>query len=121
MTVTEIEYPHRRGLAQLLITDHPAITNALECHARRMQESADSALAAWQAAEGRPEAIAAQDATMITHNGLKGIGETFSREAREARRLAATIRHLLDGEEHYYDDGTEDGAVLTAASPAVQR
>lgn len=74
--------------------------NALMVQAEHMTKAADDALASYEkiTAAG-PEAIAAQDKTMVTTEGFKTMAEIFYQAADRARDAREALQDILDSED----------------------
>lgn len=75
------------------------IANALSNHAERMEQAAKEARTAYDAGQSDPEVKAAQDASLLTSNGLKFSAELFEQEAEKARKVCDDLQALLDSDD----------------------
>ncbi len=88
-----------RALGLFVVTNEHSIANALGNHVAHMRKAADEAIEAYATATATPEAKAAQDASLMTTNGLLRSAEIFQQEAAKAQGILDKLNELL--EQHY--------------------
>lgn len=74
------------------------ITNALEQHAYRQEEAADSAQAAYDQGQADAGLLAAQDESLVTNAGFHQGSKLLRQDAERARAVASRLGELV------YDD-----------------
>lgn len=86
------------------------ITNALHNHADHMRDAATQARAAYEAGQADPAVRAAQDASIMSNNGLRHAAAMFTEDADKARKVATELQDLVDAGDDTEDRDTEDRA-----------
>jgi hypothetical protein len=97
--VSHLDPQQDRDLADLLVRDRDFIVNALYVHAAHMGDAAQEARSAYEQGRADPAVRAAQDGSLVTHQGLRMSAQMFTEQADKARALAERITRIIDGDD----------------------
>lgn len=86
-------------IASYVGANSDTILNALHNQASRMEQAATEAIVGYEAGRADPKVQAAQNATLMTNNGLRQAATMFKQDAVRARRVATELQDLLDDED----------------------